>query len=45
MRGAILYSIIGATAVAITIESVLRVGPATDQKPYGWGRTVPSLDQ
>ncbi|MGO1193726.1 MAG: solute carrier family 23 protein, partial [Nesterenkonia sp.] len=41
VRGAILYSIIGATAVAITIESVLRVGPATDEQPYGWGLTVP----
>ena len=45
VRGAILYSIVGATVLAITIESVLRVGPATDDQPYGWGLTVPSLDQ
>lgn len=45
VRGAILYSIIGATVLAITLESVLRVGPATEDQPYGWDLTVPTLDQ
>lgn len=45
VRGAILYSIVGATALAITIESVLRVGPASEDQPYGWELTVPTLDQ
>jgi adenine/guanine/hypoxanthine permease len=49
IRGAILYSIVGATALAITLESVLRIGPRTaedgTENPYGWGLTVPTLDQ
>lgn len=49
IRGAILYSIVGATVLAITIESVFRIGPqvADDgtENPYGWGLTVPTLNQ
>ncbi|PRZ16087.1 NCS2 family permease [Nesterenkonia sandarakina] len=49
IRGAILYSIVGATVLAITIESVFRIGPqvAEDgtENPYGWGLTVPTLNQ
>lgn len=45
VRGAILYSIVGATVLAITVESVLRIGPATEDHPYGWDLTVPSLSQ
>ncbi|WP_300342403.1 NCS2 family permease [Nesterenkonia sp.] len=45
VRGAILYSIVAATVLAITVESVLRVGPATEEQPYGWDLTVPTLDQ
>lgn len=50
VRGAILYSIVGATVLAITIESVVRVGPRTDAEgnvvnEYGWDLNVPSLDQ
>lgn len=45
VRGAILYSIVGATVLAITIESILRVGPASEDQPYGWDLTVPTLDQ
>lgn len=45
IRGAILYSIVGASVLAITLESVLRVGPASEDQPYGWELTVPTLDQ
>lgn len=49
VRGAILYSIVGATVLAITLESVFRIGPqvAEDgtENPYGWGLTVPTLNQ
>ncbi|MBE1513733.1 NCS2 family permease [Nesterenkonia halotolerans] len=49
IRGAILYSIVGATVLAITLESVFNIGPqiAEDgtENPYGWGLTVPTLNQ
>lgn len=49
VRGAILYSIVGATVLAITLESVFRIGPQVahdgTENPYGWGLTVPTLDQ
>lgn len=50
VRGAILYSIITATVLAITIESLLTVGPRTDDdgevvNEYGWDLNVPTLDQ
>ncbi|MCI2266812.1 NCS2 family permease [Sediminivirga luteola] len=49
VRGAILYSIIGATVLAITIESVFRVGPRIgpdgEENPYGWGLEAPTLNQ
>lgn len=50
VRGAILYSIVGATALAVTIESVLNVGPRTggdgeEVNPYGWDLSVPTLNQ
>ncbi|WP_246836192.1 NCS2 family permease [Nesterenkonia sp. NBAIMH1] len=45
VRGAILYSIVSATVLAITIEAVLSVGPASEDQPYGWDLNVPSLDQ
>lgn len=49
IRGAILYSIVGATVLAITLESVFNIGPQTaedgTENPYGWGLTVPTLNQ
>lgn len=50
IRGAILYSIIGATVLAITIESLLSVGPRTGDdgevlNEYGWDLNVPTLDK
>lgn len=49
VRGAILYSIIGASVLAITVESIFRVGPQVgadgEENPYGWGLSVPTLDQ
>lgn len=50
IRGAILYSIISATVLAITIESLLTVGPRTNDdgdvvNEYGWDLNVPTLDQ
>ncbi len=50
VRGAILYSILGATVIAVVIEAVLKVGPknGADGKvvnEQGWGLSVPSLDQ
>ncbi|HEY6740444.1 MAG TPA: NCS2 family permease [Actinopolymorphaceae bacterium] len=47
VRGAILYGILGATVLAIVVEAVANVGPATvDGKlvnPNGWGLNVPSI--
>ncbi|GAA3053741.1 MULTISPECIES: NCS2 family permease [Actinomycetes] len=49
VRGAILYSIIGASVLALTVEAVFRVGPQVgadgEENPYGWGLSVPTLDQ
>ncbi|NLS08555.1 NCS2 family permease [Nesterenkonia sp. MY13] len=50
VRGAILYSIVGATVVAMTVESVMRIGPRTNAdgdviNEYGWDLNVPSLDK
>ncbi|GAB3178847.1 NCS2 family permease [Nesterenkonia halophila] len=47
IRGAILYSIVGATALAITLESFLHIGAVGEdgENPYGWELTVPTLDQ
>lgn len=50
VRGAILYSIVGATVLALVLEAVFRIGPKTGAdgevaNPQGWGLTVPTLDQ
>ncbi|GAA1148719.1 NCS2 family permease [Nesterenkonia lutea] len=49
VRGAILYSIVGATVLAITLEAVFKIGPQTaedgTENAYGWGLTVPTLNQ
>ncbi|OSM43912.1 NCS2 family permease [Nesterenkonia sp. PF2B19] len=49
VRGAILYSIIGASVLALTVEAVFRVGPQVgadgEENPYGWGLSVPTLYQ
>ncbi|WP_349828315.1 NCS2 family permease [Brevibacterium litoralis] len=49
VKGAILYSIIGATVLALIFERAFRVGPKIGDdgavNPTGWGLTVPSLDQ
>jgi adenine/guanine/hypoxanthine permease len=47
VRGAILIGIIGATALAIVIESIANIGPSFiapgKTNPHGWGLNVPSL--
>jgi AGZA family xanthine/uracil permease-like MFS transporter len=48
VRGAILYGIIGATVLAIVIQSIFNVGSQTDASgqvvnPTGWGLNVPAL--
>ncbi|GAA4283116.1 NCS2 family permease [Brevibacterium daeguense] len=50
VRGAILYSILGATVLALILEAVFGIGPKVGAdgevaNPNGWGLTVPSLDQ
>lgn len=49
VRGAILYSILGATVVALIIEAVAKVGPKSSGgevvNPSGWSLTVPTLGQ
>lgn len=50
VRGAILYSILGATALALIVEAVFGIGPKAGAdgevaNPYGWGLTVPTLNQ
>jgi adenine/guanine/hypoxanthine permease len=47
VRGAILIGILGATVLAVIIESIAKIGPAVgaDGKvnPHGWGLNVPAL--
>ena len=48
VRGAILYGIVGATVLAMIVESVFKVGSQTDAtgkvvNPTGWGLNVPTL--
>lgn len=48
IRGAILYGIVGATVLAVVLESVLGIGGQTNAEgevtnPTGWGLSVPAL--
>ena len=48
VRGAILYGIVGTTALAIVVEAVAHVGGQTDAtgkvvNPTGWGLNVPTM--
>jgi AGZA family xanthine/uracil permease-like MFS transporter len=46
VKGAILISILAATALAILVESIGKVGPSVDGEkfnPIGWNLTVPKL--
>jgi adenine/guanine/hypoxanthine permease len=45
VQGAILYGIVGATALAIALEAVLDIGPRTPDggNPTGWGLNTPEL--
>lgn len=50
IRGAILYSIIGATVLSLIFEGLFHIGPKVGAdgeiaNPYGWGLTVPTLNQ
>lgn len=50
VRGAILYSILGATVLSLILQAIFHIGPKTGDdgkvaNPNGWGLTVPSLDQ
>jgi AGZA family xanthine/uracil permease-like MFS transporter len=50
VRGAILYSILGATVLAIVLQAAFSIGPKTGDdgeiaNPTGWGLTVPALNQ
>lgn len=42
VKGAILYSIIGATVLAVVIELVAKIGPKGEENPTGWSSTVPA---
>ncbi|QVQ50127.1 NCS2 family permease [Spiractinospora alimapuensis] len=43
VRGAILWAIIGTTVLAVTLEQVLKIGPASDDNPLGWNLNAPQL--
>ncbi len=47
VKGAILIGIIGATVLAVVIESIAKIGPSfispTESNPNGWGLNVPKL--
>lgn len=45
VKGAILYSIIGATVLAVVIELVAKVGPKGEENATGWSSTVPALPE
>lgn len=49
VKGAILYSILGATVLAVVLEAIFRVGPKVGAdgttNDFGWGLSVPSLNQ
>lgn len=42
VRGAILLGLVGGTVVAVLIEAIWHLGPATD-RPGGWSLSVPAL--
>lgn len=44
VKGAILYGIIGGTIMAVIVEAIAKLGPASPDNPGGWGLTVPALD-
>ncbi len=44
VKGAILYGIIGGTILAVIVEAIAKLGPASPDNPGGWGLTVPALD-
>lgn len=43
VRGAILIGIVAATALAIAIEAIAKIGVQSPQDPTGWGMNVPTL--
>ncbi len=50
VKGAILYGIIGATVLAVVVESIANIGGQTDEtgkvvNPAGWGLNVPAIPE
>lgn len=49
VKGAILIGVLGATIIAVIIESVAKIGPSfispTESNPAGWGLNVPKLPE
>lgn len=43
VKGAILYGIIFGTVLAVIVEAIGKLGPASAENPGGWGLTVPTL--
>lgn len=43
VRGAILIGILGATALAVAVETLAQVGARSEENPGGWGLNVPAL--
>src|SRR5690606_4951168 len=43
VKGGLLVGLVATTVVAIVVESVLHLGPASEQNPGGWHLTVPTL--
>jgi adenine/guanine/hypoxanthine permease len=50
VKGAILYGIVGATVLAVVVESIANIGGQTDEtgkvvNPAGWGLNVPAIPE
>lgn len=43
VKGAMLWSILATTALAVIVESVAKIGPRTAENAYGWSLNVPKL--
>ncbi|MEL7975780.1 NCS2 family permease [Isoptericola sp. F-RaC21] len=43
VKGGLLIGLVGTTVVAIVVEAVLQLGPASEDNPGGWSLSVPAL--
>ncbi|HWV78831.1 MAG TPA: NCS2 family permease [Isoptericola sp.] len=43
VKGGLLIGLVGTTIVAIVVEAVVKLGPASEDNPGGWSLSVPAL--